>query len=253
MNHRDYWEDRAGDYEEEVFSVLANDRQGVVRRRIEEFAGPDRTAADLGCGIGHFLPLLSEHFSHVSALDFSERCLRRGRRRFPDLENVDFVRCDLRENRPAVEPVEFGLSVNALLTPDLGGQVAMFFGLRRHLQTGADLVLVVPSHESALFVEHRLLQWHLEVGDPPADAVAAVTGPDRAEEVRIGDLGVVEIDGVATKHYLEAELMDRLEAADFEVTGVSKVEYDWETEFAEPPEWMGAPYPWDWCATAVAR
>lgn len=253
MNNRDYWEDRAEDYEDEVFSVLASDRDQVVRSRIRRHAAPGKTAADLGCGIGHFLPELSRGFDRVAALDFSETCLRRGRERFPGLNNVDFVHCDLRDEARAIEPVDFGLSVNALLTPDVAGQEAMFDGLRRHLNDGADLVLVVPALESALFVEQRLLRWHRKEGDSPEAAVAAVTGPGRARDVCVGDLGVVEIDGVATKHYLEAELVDRLVEADFDVTDLAKVEYDWDTEFAEPPDWMGAPFPWDWCATAVAR
>lgn len=252
MNNRDYWEDRAEDYEEEVFSVLASDRDDVVRTRIRRHAAPGKTAADLGCGIGHFLPELSRSFARVKALDFSAQCLRRSRARFPELENVDFVRCDLRDEEPVIPPVDFGLSVNAVLTPEVDGQAAMFSGMRRHLNDRADLVLVVPALESALFVEQKLLQWHLKAGDSPAAAVAAVTGEERAKDVRVGDLGVVEIDGVATKHYLEAELRDRLSAADFEVTDVAKVEYDWQTEFADPPDWMGAPYPWDWCVTAVA-
>ena len=252
MNNRDYWEDRAEDYEEEVFSVLASDRDDVVRTRIRRHAARGKTAADLGCGIGHFLPELSRGFASVMALDFSEQCLRRSRARFPELENVGFVRCDLRDEEPVIPPVDFGLSVNAVLTPEVHGQAAMFSGLRRHLNDRANLVLVVPALESALFVEHRLLQWHLKAGDSPAAAVAAVTGEERAKDVRVGELGVVEIDGVATKHYLEEELRDRLSAADFEITDVAKVEYDWQTEFADPPDWMGAPYPWDWCVTAEA-
>lgn len=253
MNNRDYWEDRAGDYEEAVFSVLANDRQGVVRSRIEAFANRKKAAADFGCGIGHFLPLLSQGFGRVAALDFSEQCLRRGEARFPELKNVAFVRCDLRDKKRAVARVDFGLSVNAVLTPEVEGQAAMFAGLRNHLVEGGRLVIVTPALESALFVEHRLVRWYLEDGYTAAEALAAAKSLERGEDVRIGDHGVVGIGGVATKHYLEAELVDRLGVAGFEVTDVAKVEYEWDTEFAEAPEWMGAPFPWDWCATAVAR
>jgi hypothetical protein len=74
------------------------------------------------------------------------------------LENVDFVRCDLRDEESVIPPVDFGLSVNAVLTPEVDGQAAMFSGLRRHLNDRADLELVVLALESALFVEQKLLQ-----------------------------------------------------------------------------------------------
>jgi hypothetical protein len=30
------------------------------------------------------------------------------------------------------------------------------------------------------------------------------------------------------------------------ITAVDKVEYDWDSELASPPDWLKEPYPWDW-------
>jgi hypothetical protein len=45
---------------------------------------------------------------------------------------------------------------------------------------------------------------------------------------------------------LEALLGER----GFVVEEVEKLEYGWDTEFTDPPAWMGAPYPWDWFLVA---
>jgi hypothetical protein len=62
--------------------------------------------------------------------------------------------------------------------------------------------------------------------------------------------GLLAIDGVPTKHWLREELEVALRAAGFAVEAVDKVEYDWSTEFSDPPKWLKAPYPWDWAVAA---
>jgi len=58
--------------------------------------------------------------------------------------------------------------------------------------------------------------------------------------------GIVYIDTVPTKHYAASELEVILPRAGFKITKLEKIEYDWNTEIAEPPKGLGAPYPWDW-------
>jgi hypothetical protein len=57
---------------------------------------------------------------------------------------------------------------------------------------------------------------------------------------------LIDINGVLTKHYSEPEIHVVFARAGFCVKAVEKVVYDWTSEFAAPPRWMGAPYPWDW-------
>ncbi len=253
MNDRTYWEKLGEDYEEEVFDVYANDKRRVIASRIEAAATPDSRAADFGCGVGKFLPLMSDRFASVQAVDFSETCLRRGEERFGELNNVSFIRFDMCQASRVLQGVDFILSVNALLTPDLGKQLAMFETLSRHLVKGGRLVLVVPSLESALFSADRLLQWNLRTGLSAHEAVAAASTPERKRELDFRPHGVVAIDGAETKHYLREELTDRLGTVGFQVDDLAKVEYDWSTEVESPPGWMGAPFPWDWCFTAKRR
>ena len=62
--------------------------------------------------------------------------------------------------------------------------------------------------------------------------------------------GVVPIAGVATKHYLRDEIAALLEARGLRPLEFAKIEYPWTSEFAAPPRWMQAPYPWDWLCVA---
>ena len=34
--------------------------------------------------------------------------------------------------------------------------------------------------------------------------------------------------------------------AGFKIRNIDHIEYEWTTEFADPPGWLKDPYPWDW-------
>jgi len=71
--------------------------------------------------------------------------------------------------------------------------------------------------------------------------------------LRLLEQGNIEIDGFATKHYLEEELQLLLTREKFKVLRIQKVEYRWTTEFVRPPKWLKEPYPWDWMCVAVKQ
>jgi SAM-dependent methyltransferase len=244
------WDNLAPSYEDEVFNVLAHDREGHIVARVRRFGGAREVASDLGCGIGGFLPLLAENFGKVHAIDGSRRLLARARERCAALGNVEFLHANLSARRGAWPVADFALCVNVLLTPMLSKREAMMRRLRFAIQPEGRLLLVVPSLESVLLTHRRRIQWGVRDGLSPARA--AVHGRRREETERPTDLarGIVVIDGARTKHYLREELADLLAEHGLEAEEVIKIEYPWETEFAEPPQWMQAPYPWDWLALA---
>ncbi|HET6428038.1 MAG TPA: class I SAM-dependent methyltransferase, partial [Phycisphaerae bacterium] len=114
---------------------------------------------------------------------------------------------------------------------------------------GGHLLLVVPSLESELYSQFRLLEWNLKEGLPPQQAAAeeteAFTDPGASPP-----MGILCRNGVPTKHYLREELAVTIAAVGLEVVQVGKVEYPWDTAFAAPPSWMREPYPWDWMLLA---
>jgi hypothetical protein len=104
---------------------------------------------------------------------------------------------------------------------------------------------VVPSLESALYSDFRLVQWNLKTGLTHSQAVSGLKETANDTDLPLRQ-GIIDIDGVPTKHYLKEELVALFADLPFKVLAIEKVEYAWETEFDGPPEWMNEPYPWDW-------
>ena len=119
MTVRTYWDRIAGNHEDEIFSVIKRDRQGLVRNRIKKYSCPAGTASDLGCGIGNFLPSLSSLFKQIIAFDISPKCIARAKETFKELPSISYRTIDLSKKRVRLPKVDFALSVNSILTSSL--------------------------------------------------------------------------------------------------------------------------------------
>ncbi len=247
---RAYWDQVAGNYETEIFSVAAQDRAGRVRRVLTRYGRGAATVSDIGCGIGHFLPLLAARFAQVLAVDLSPRCLARARARHAALTNVRYVARDLSAPGTRLPAADLVLCVNALLTPALAVRHRFLDNLCRSVRRGGHLVLVVPSLESALLTNARLIEWNRRNGLGPSAAARSGFNDRLADVTRRLHEGVARIDHVETKHYLAEELAFLLADRGLVVCETTKIEYPWRTEFTNPPRWMRAPYPWDWLVVA---
>jgi len=140
-----YWERIAPRFESEIFDVFANDRKGLITSRIRRLGSPRKTASDLGCGIGNFLPAMTQAFRHVIAVDISAKTLNRAKSACSGLRNVSYVKLDLSSAKAKLPKVDFALSVNTLLTPDARKSAALLNSTVRHIKAGGHLLLVVPS------------------------------------------------------------------------------------------------------------
>ena len=247
---RSHWDKIAPCYDSETFDVLAHDFNGTVLSYISQFASKKSVAGDFGCGTGKFLPTLSKQFRFVHAMDISGACLKVARQRCVHLPNIQYQRVDLADDSAKIAKVDFALSVNVAIMACRRTLAAILKKISKCLKPGGHFVLVVPSLESMLFAEFRLIQWNLKTGMTHAQAISAsVEDAESSLDLRLQE-GLVDINGVATKHYLKEELIVLLNDLRFDVASVEKVKYDWSTEFADPPRWMKKPYPWDWLVLA---
>jgi SAM-dependent methyltransferase len=245
---RAYWDAVAGDYDSEIFSVLDNDTQGLIAGHIERLGGSDKTAADLGCGVGKFTPLLAEAFGRVHACDLSPKLLAQARRACRRFDNVDFLQTDLGRVSHPFDPVDFVLCVNVLIMAGLSARLGALRAVTAQVKSGGHLVLVTPSTESMLYTQFRRIDWCLREG-MDCDAAVKDSVPARGS-VRELHQGIRPIDGMPTKHHLREELLVLLRGHEMEVLSVEKLTYPWSTEFADPPDWMEGPQPWDWLVLA---
>jgi SAM-dependent methyltransferase len=248
-----HWDKIAPCYDSEIFDVLANDTNGKLLSYISQFASKKLVAGDFGCGVGKFLPTLSKKFRCVHAMDISGACLKVAEARCRHLPNIEYLRVDLADDSAKLKKVDFALNVNVAIMACRRTLAEILKKISQSLRGGGHFVLVVPSLESMLFSEFRLIQWNLKSGMTHERAISA--SMEEAEgtlDLRLEE-GLVDIDGVATKHYLKEELIVLLEELRFNIEAIEKVEYDWSTEFDQPPRWMKEPYPWDWLVLSKKR
>ena len=243
----DYWERIGNQYDAEIFSSSRSDSGGAIRRRLDQLASPRGIAADFGCGVGHYLPLLARRFRAVHGIDFAQSLLDQARLRTRGLENVSLHRANLGSGRARIPmpKAKVGVCANVLISENSATRRGILRTIHRHLAPGGRLLLLVPSLESVLFVNQQLVEWNRRLGWSEAESLASGLAPTR-------DLmrGLVRIDRVPTKHYLREEATLLLTAAGFAVSSCDKVEYRWDTEFEHPPRWMENPGPWDWLLVA---
>jgi SAM-dependent methyltransferase len=245
-----YWERIGDQYDREIFSSSRADTNGAIRRRLDELADPRAVAADFGCGVGHYLPLLARHFRAVHGIDFAGSLLDQARERSRRLPNVSIHRANLASGRANIEmpSAKVGVCANVLISDNTRMRRGILRTIHRYLAPGGRLLLLIPSLESVLFANQRLVEWNRRLGWSEAESLAAGMSPSR-------DLmrGLVRIERVPTKHYLREEAILLLGEAGFTVSSCDKVEYSWDTEFENPPRWMKAPGPWDWLLVARRR
>lgn len=244
-----FWESVADNYDSEIFSVLACDRDRSVLSCLESVASRAHTAADLGCGVGKWLPELATRFASVLAADHSEKLLAQAKRAGASFDNISYLCADLTQPGYRLGKHDFVLCVNVAIMPDAEQRWNLLGNIARCLRPGGHLLLVVPSLESALFVKQRLVQWRLRRGSDEKEAWAA-EAEKRFASLRDVHQGIVQIERVRTKHYLREELITTLDPLRLAISHIGKVEYRWDTEFTDPPRWMRSPHPWDWMVLA---
>ena len=243
MDEESHWNKIAHSYEDEIFDVFRSDKDQKLSACFKKYADNHQVAIDLGCGIGKAFPYLSPAFKKVLAVDISDRCLDLAAN--DRYTNIEFQKVDLTEKDLKLPAADFAFCCNVLLLPDLEKNITIIENAFKSLKKNSAAVFVVPSLESILFYAWRLIEWNKKEGVKPADI------PDSEFSYFNGskrDLfqGLIKIDGVTTKHYSHSEIQVIFREAGFKVETIDKIEYEWNTEFAEPPKWLKDPYPWDW-------
>lgn len=64
----------------------------VAYLRSEGLLGAERSALEIGCGIGRFLTALAPELARLAGLDISQEMLRQARRRCKDISNIALLR-----------------------------------------------------------------------------------------------------------------------------------------------------------------
>src|SRR5260370_17723108 len=113
------WSRAAVRYEDEFIDPYRPDVRNPLHDALSALASPQRTAADLGCGLGPLVPVLAECFQWVHAVDFAAGMLERARGRAAGLGNVEFWQRRFVELPELRRHIDVAVAVNSLLLPDV--------------------------------------------------------------------------------------------------------------------------------------
>jgi 2-polyprenyl-3-methyl-5-hydroxy-6-metoxy-1,4-benzoquinol methylase len=243
---RSYWEKIAPSYGEEIFDVLQNDKKALIRSVINKHASKSKTVIDIGCAIGKWLPVLSPAFKKVVAVDISVKNLEIAQQLYPQYKNVQYLRADMSGKSTKVPKCDFGICINAILTPSAKDRNIFFQSLSACVKRGGRIVITIPSLESFMFTSIVQQQYKIDRIFFPATK----KGKEALRKWNNIRQGNADIDDVPHKHYLKEELQLLLKDAGFIAEKFQKIEYNWDTEFLKAPQWLKEPRPWDWMVVA---
>ncbi|MCC6796550.1 MAG: methyltransferase domain-containing protein [Candidatus Hydrogenedentes bacterium] len=234
----EYWDGIAPQWTQEIFNSLRNDRNRVIRGELERAARSAENIVDYGCGIGNYLPALARLFKSVHGFDHSSACVEIARKRMQRKRNVSLQQA-IGVPRGHVGSFDAAICVNVAINPNRRSWHGVLRSVISLLKPNGQLFLVVPSVESATLLAkatQALPDVNIENGQPASVAPSVA--------------GIVNIEGVRTKHYTRNELNDTLTGLGLQITRIRRIEYSWKCQGVTPPRELRHEHPWDWLAVA---
>ncbi len=242
MNEKNHWNRIAPTYNEEIFDVFQSDTKNILSKYFKKYANPKHSAIDFGCGNGKSFSYLAPRFKTILGIDISQKLLTQAKKLpYP---NVDLKQADLTKSI-RFPRADFIFCCNVAILPEVQGNIAILKNIQKSLKPNGNALVVIPSLESMLFSAWRLFDWYKKEKVNPEKIDTSEWSGFSGKKIDILQ-GLLTINGITTKHYTEQELEVVFSQCGIIVSKIEKIEYKWTTEFAKPPKWMNAPYPWDW-------
>ncbi len=239
------WDEYAQDYHEYIISPLADDVRNPLFSELEKL-DPQNVVADLGTGRGELLPILSDKFREVYAIDFSQGMLRKARKK--SAPNVTLIKKDMRRLTELDINFDLAISVNSILHPNPKVVDDMLQEIFYSLNPGGRLKAVFPSMESILYYFQLVYERELERFDDEKKALAMTRKKVARKCYNI--ITCTYDDGDVQKLFYKFELKSRLKKAGFKSIKVKKVYYPWGDAVGDFEDFFGKPRMWDWYVSA---
>jgi len=242
MNEEKHWNRIAPTYNAEIFDVFQSDIKKVLTKYFQKHTNTKLYGIDFGCGNGKAFSYLAQRFKKVLGLDISQKLLNQAKT-LP-YTNVSLKQADL--TKPLRLPkADFIFCCNVAILPEVETNITIIKNIQKTLKVGGHALVVIPSLESMIYSAWRLIDWYKKENVKPEKIDPSEYAGLSGKKIDILQ-GLVSIDGVTTKHYTQQEIEVVFSRCGLTVSKIEKIEYEWNSEFAKPPKWMKAPYPWDW-------
>ena len=229
-----YFFSYANDYQDEFVASCDDDKTGSILKFIEKYSeilkSKDQAnfAYDFGCGPGLYIKHFAQRFKKVEGCDIADDLIEKATNVFcSQLDNVNLFVHDLTGDEIPTKPQAhlaqwrkptFAVCANVLIAPDLDAREKIFEDDTSNVTESAYIIFVLPSIESALYCNYRiLLKPQNETIDE--DLIIKDNIPKQAYKLL---RGIVDRDGVPTKHYVKEEAMYWLEKNGYKVWSRAK-------------------------------
>jgi SAM-dependent methyltransferase len=238
------WSRAAVRYEEEFIDPYRPDVRNPLHDALSALASPDRTAADLGCGLGPLVPVLAQRFQWVHAVDFAAGMIERARARAAGLTNVEFWQRRFVALPELRRHIDVATAINSLVLPDVGDLEASLRSIRRLLKPNGRLLAIVPAMDAVHYFTLLLQDRARLIGMPPDHARknAARNAEHELYDFAFGDF---RYQGLHQHFWQPFEVRYRLRRTGFRLRRLVKVHLSWQ-QFGCAPELSRYPPPWDW-------
>ncbi len=239
-----HWSEAAASYETEYIDPYLPDIRNPLQRMLRRLGDPKRkVVADLGCGIGPLLPLLSEHYRQVYAVDFAAGMLERARDTVARRTNVAFVHTSLTE-LTLPEPVDVAVAVNSLVMPDLRDLAGSLERIRAALKPGGCFLGIVPAMDAVHYYTMLLVDRAHAAGRPTV--AARQNAGHLADHVHFDfAFGQFLYQGVEQHFWQPFEVRYRFRQAGLRLHRLRKLHLSWQ-QFAGAADLSCFKPPWDW-------
>lgn len=238
------WSRAAERYEEDFVDPYSEEIGSPLLSHLEELQNQGaKVVADLGCGIGPLLPILSERFEQVYAVDFAPGMLKRAKERCRGLSNITFRNGSL-QDLSFLPPLDIAVAINSLVVPDPNELQECLNAIGKSLKRGGSLLAIVPAMDTMHYHTMLLLDLALSKGMalPEAQSFAAKYGE---HELYTSAFGEFRFQGLVQHFWQPFEIPYRLKRAGLEPIGASKVRLTWDL-FPKGEELLDQDPPWDW-------
>lgn len=231
--NRAQWNKLADDFELDVCDISREETDNQIRRYVPAAAKLKKNPVlvDLGCGIGSFIKMFGAPFREIIGVEFAPRIIARAKKRCARMPGITWLTMDIpRSAKEIGRRADLTVCMNVITSPSAAKRKALWATIRSVTKRGGFALVVVPSLESQLMVEH------VERGGKPAATLPKGGLMTRAEAVQ--------------KHFERDELNAVMTREGFKVKRIGRARYPWGKEGMIETKGRAANRPWDWVCLA---
>ena len=224
------WDQVALNYDEEVISPLYHATYNPLQEHLAEIKNKNsKIVGDFGCGTGPMLPLLSEQFKQVYALDYSPQMLKiafEKMQNYPEkqLKKVCFEQGSLTQLTKFEGMLDVALTINSVIMTDFNDLKKSFTGIYNSLKKKSYYIAILPALEAIQEEFHHTYQKELKKYVSPDLALASTRKKLEAKRINF-ELGTYNTGDMIQKYFTRFELEGYLARTGFKNIRFDRVVY----------------------------